>query len=93
MRAIDLCDILEHRYKKGEFQCNMDSDICGNKPCDLCTVEKFENEIRADERRKFAEILAKVNWEVIKDNVDIPQFILNLAGYENEMKGGAENET
>lgn len=50
MRAIDLCDILERKYKKGEFQCNMDS--CGNKPCDLCTVEKFEETIRADERTK-----------------------------------------
>lgn len=51
MRAIDLCDILERNYKKGEFQCNMDS--CGDKPCDLCTVEKFEKEVRANALKEF----------------------------------------
>lgn len=54
---------------------------------EACQIEAIA---RVDERRKFAETLAKVNWEVIKDNVDIPQFILNLAGYEKEMKGGVE---
>ena len=59
MRAIDLCDILKRNYKQGQFQCNMDS--CDSKPCDLCTVEKFENEIRADERKKVLnEVIEKI---------------------------------
>lgn len=52
------------------------------KDADVALTE-YEEKIRADGRQKFAEMLSKVNWDVIKDNVDIPQFILNLS---NEIK-------
>ena len=42
-----------------------------NNPDRKLLLDAWEKSIRADERRNFAETLAKVNWEVIKDNVDI----------------------
>lgn len=86
MRAIDLCDILERNYKKGEFQCNMDS--CGNKPCDLCTVEKFENEIRTDERTKcikeLTEAMSKSPFTDDKVRVVKAWIAEQLKGGDNE---------
>lgn len=61
MKAIDLCNILKRNYRKGEFQCNMDS--CGDKPCDLCTVEKFEKEVRADQTTKILNLIDTMDFD------------------------------
>lgn len=57
MKAVELCYILKRNYKEGKFQCNMDS--CSDKPCDLCTVEKFEKEVKTEAIKNFAEWLVK----------------------------------